>query len=234
MKLVYSLLLQYCAITGSAQSFPKDSSKLISINVEVVNPKQVPLPKEEVLFINQKNQQKTTGISDRYGKIKIQLEGGNTYLIKIRTLIDTSTYTILELPVPQRNEYSLKSYTITIEYEPAKVYILKNVLFDTNRFSLRPSCYQQLNSIAEYMKWKENETYQIAGHTDSRGNATINNELSQQRAEAVKNYLVQKGVAANRLMAKGYGGTKPIMDNSTSNGRQTNRRTEIIIEESKK
>ena len=70
---------------------------------------------------------------------------------------------------------------------------------------------------------------EISGHTDNTGSAKLNNQLSQDRAQAVVNYLKAKGISANRMTAKGYGSTQPIASNGNSAGRQQNRRTEFEI-----
>jgi outer membrane protein OmpA-like peptidoglycan-associated protein len=70
---------------------------------------------------------------------------------------------------------------------------------------------------------------EISGHTDNTGSATINETLSQSRAEAVVTYLSSKGIQSARLTAKGYGSSKPVATNTTDEGRQQNRRTEFEI-----
>jgi outer membrane protein OmpA-like peptidoglycan-associated protein len=70
---------------------------------------------------------------------------------------------------------------------------------------------------------------EIAGHTDSDGEDETNIKLSQGRANAVMNYLINKGIASSRLTAKGYGETQPVAGNDTESGKQQNRRTEVRI-----
>jgi OOP family OmpA-OmpF porin len=79
------------------------------------------------------------------------------------------------------------------------------------------------------MKWKEEQKIEIAGHTDNVGKDADNLKLSLQRAEAVRNYLIKKGIKADRITAKGYGATQPVADNGTDAGRQKNRRTEVVL-----
>jgi OOP family OmpA-OmpF porin len=68
---------------------------------------------------------------------------------------------------------------------------------------------------------------EVAGHTDQRASAEYNEKLSRRRADAVRDYLIGKGVSADRLSAAGYGETKPVADNNTEAGRQQNRRVEF-------
>ena len=70
---------------------------------------------------------------------------------------------------------------------------------------------------------------EISGHTDNTGSAQLNASLSQDRAQAVVNYLKGKGIAANRMNAKGFGSSRPVATNNTADGRQQNRRTEFEI-----
>ena len=101
-----------------------------------------------------------------------------------------------------------------------------NVEFDTGKATLRSSSKAELDDLAEALK-TAGLAGEIAGYTDNTGNAQSNQELSQQRAEAVKAYLVERGVAADKLTAKGYGIENPIADNSTEQGRQRNRRVQF-------
>ena len=70
---------------------------------------------------------------------------------------------------------------------------------------------------------------ELAGHTDSDGEAGMNMDLSQRRAETVRNYIIKKGVPANRVTAVGYGETEPVASNQTDEGKRKNRRTEVRI-----
>ena len=70
---------------------------------------------------------------------------------------------------------------------------------------------------------------QIEGHTDSTGGDALNQKLSEQRAAATREYLIQQGLAESNITARGFGKTMPVADNSTADGRQKNRRVEIII-----
>ena len=80
--------------------------------------------------------------------------------------------------------------------------------------------------MAEYSTSK----FVVEGHTDSTGSDKINNELSQKRADAVRDYLIENGFPAENIKAKGYGSSKPIGDNNTNKGRQANRRVEIFLD----
>jgi outer membrane protein OmpA-like peptidoglycan-associated protein/tetratricopeptide (TPR) repeat protein len=106
---------------------------------------------------------------------------------------------------------------------------LRNIFFDMGKSVLRPESNAELDRLVKLMKDVPGLKIEISGHTDNTGSAAINESLSQSRADAVVQYLTSKGVAANRLIAKGYGSSKPVATNTTDDGRQQNRRTEFEI-----
>ena len=104
-----------------------------------------------------------------------------------------------------------------------------NILFDTGKATIKPESAGTLAVIAEALKGDESLKIEIQGHTDNVGAAAANLKLSQDRAAAVKAYLVQTGgIAAARLATAGLGDTKPIADNKTDEGRAQNRRVELV------
>ena len=134
-------------------------------------------------------------------------------------------YSVLELP----KEDGAFTSSFEILYEPAKVFELKDVKFNTGKYSLKPESFKALNDLVEILKIKTTMKIEVAGHTDDVGDDDANMTLSQKRAEAVRNYLIKKGIDATRLKAKGYGETQPIAHNTTAEGRQQNRRTEARV-----
>ena len=104
-----------------------------------------------------------------------------------------------------------------------------NITFATDSTSINPSFNNTLNKLAATMVEYNQNTVTVMGFTDNVGNASYNQGLSQRRAQAVKNYLVSRGVASNRIMTYGYGETRPIASNATEEGRSQNRRVEIKL-----
>ena len=102
------------------------------------------------------------------------------------------------------------------------------ILFDVDRVDLRPGSGQVLDTIATILKSDDALRLEVAGHTDSTGTAERNRELSLERARAVINALALYGVDRERLVARGYGPDQPVADNATEEGRQQNRRVELI------
>lgn len=105
------------------------------------------------------------------------------------------------------------------------------VEFDTGSAQIRPNYYGEIDTVGEYMRKYPTTTALIEGHTDNIGGSAVNMRLSQQRAETVVNYLVEKfGIERSRLSAKGYGYTRRIAYNNTPEGRQKNRRINAVID----
>ncbi len=119
--------------------------------------------------------------------------------------------------------------TLTQEEEEVIAKVFKNLEFETGKSIIRESSYSSLNELAELLKKKPAFKILVDGHTDSVGGAASNLKLSNNRANAVKLYLTDKGIDASRITAKGYGLTKPIASNKTAEGRQKNRRVEFTI-----
>lgn len=104
-----------------------------------------------------------------------------------------------------------------------------DVTFDTNSAVVRPGLYSEINRVAGVLKEYPNTLIRSEGHTDSVGSEQYNMDLSYRRADAVKNLLIQQGIARNRIEAVAFGESSPIATNETEAGRQINRRVEIKI-----
>ena len=104
--------------------------------------------------------------------------------------------------------------------------VLKNIFFDLNRSELKPESHVELDKLVDYLSHNDVKI-EIGGHTDDQGSDEYNDKLSQNRAKAVYDYLVGRGISADRLSYAGYGKRQPVADNSTEEGRAANRRTEF-------
>ncbi|WP_298829828.1 OmpA family protein [uncultured Piscinibacter sp.] len=113
--------------------------------------------------------------------------------------------------------------------ERGMVLTLGDVLFDTGRAQLNPGAAHTLDQLAAFMKEHPERTIAIEGYTDAVGSEQSNQMLSERRAIAVKNSLVDRGIAPSRLSARGFGEAKPLASNDHAAGRQQNRRVEIVF-----
>ena len=111
-----------------------------------------------------------------------------------------------------------------------KVTFDSGILFDTNKYALKASSKNELANFANVLNNNTDCSVAVQGYTDSTGSDKVNNPLSQNRANAVANYLRSCGVSNNQLRSvQGFGSSNPVADNSTAAGRQQNRRVEVIL-----
>lgn len=162
------------------------------------------------------------------GKFIITLASGKNYGIAVRA--DGYLFHSENFDIPKGAADNLVDKTVELKnIKIGSSIALRNVFFDTGKSSLRAESNSELDRLVKLMKDVPNLKIELSGHTDNTGSASLNNELSQARAEAVVSYLTSKGIAAGRMTAKGYGSSQPIDTNATAAGRQENRRTEFKI-----
>jgi OmpA-OmpF porin, OOP family len=114
-------------------------------------------------------------------------------------------------------------------YEKANVTL--NVEFDYKKAEVKDQYYDEIKKVADFLKEFPEKTVTIAGHTDNIASEEYNQKLSEQRANAIRQFLIDKfGIDGARITTVGYGKTKPIADNDTEEGRQKNRRVEAVME----
>ena len=111
---------------------------------------------------------------------------------------------------------------------PKKVFVLDGVNFESGKSTITQDSYISLMKVVDIMETFPESTFEIVGHTDNVGNKDKNMTLSADRASAVKNFLVEKGINESRMTTKGLGDTKPVASNKTPEGRAQNRRIEFI------
>ena len=131
-----------------------------------------------------------------------------------------------------RDNLSLsKDGFLIIELEKVKpgTFVLENIFFEKNKFSLKKSSFVELNKVLKLLKFNPHLKIQISGHTDSDGDDDFNFELSINRAKSVVNWLIENNIDKDRLSFKGYGETKPIEENNSFTNKAKYRRTELTI-----
>jgi len=105
-----------------------------------------------------------------------------------------------------------------------------SVLFATGQSALLPIARQKIDEVGKAVKDQGFKSLLVEGHTDSQGSATKNDQLSQARAESVRQQLISNGIPADKIRAQGLGSSRPVADNNTAEGRANNRRVEIVVE----
>lgn len=133
-----------------------------------------------------------------------------------------------DVPVTARFQEITKNIELKPIEKGAKV-VLNNIFFETGKAILSPQSRLELEKAVSLMKTNPTMVIEVGGHTDNVGDDASNMKLSHDRAKAVRDYLVNAGIASVRVQAKGYGESNPIASNDTDEGRQSNRRTEFVI-----
>jgi outer membrane protein OmpA-like peptidoglycan-associated protein len=123
-----------------------------------------------------------------------------------------------------------KSLAVKADTRGTVITLSGGVVFATGQATILPGAQAQLNQVADALKTQAEHHFAVEGHTDNQGTDTINNDLSNRRANAVRDYLVVRGVASAAITAQGFGSSRPVADNKTAEGRAMNRRVEIIVD----
>jgi OOP family OmpA-OmpF porin len=202
---------------------PNENEALLKILV--TNSKNKPHIGATVIITDSVKNKSYSGITDSKGRIDLLVPKNATYKILYKNYSINVDYGTIEMP----DAMGMIQFDLTLQYEPSKTYVLKDLLFDTGKSTIQPNSYKSVNDLAELLLNRKTMVVEISGHTDNVGNPADNMKLSQDRANTVRNYLIKKGVEPNRVTAVGYGDTKPVADNTTPKGRQMNRRTEVKI-----
>lgn len=128
-----------------------------------------------------------------------------------------------------RQELASTGVSVVRDGDNIRLIMPGNITFKTDSSDINAGFYATLNSVAKVLNKYDNSTVMVMGYTDSTGSAEYNQNLSKQRANAVAAYLQGQGVKASRFEIMGMGASNPIVSNSTTEGRQQNRRVEIKI-----
>jgi outer membrane protein OmpA-like peptidoglycan-associated protein len=124
-----------------------------------------------------------------------------------------------------------KFATVKQEARGMVITLSGSVLFTSAKWDLSPGAQLKLNDVATALTQQDPVSKMVVeGHTDSQGSASFNQDLSQHRAQAVRDYLVTRGIASDRISAQGFGPTRSVGDNATTEGRANNRRVEIVVQ----
>lgn len=218
----------YVTELGEAKSIQPDPVYLISGHVYDAKTKK-PIHADISYELLPGGQNSGHAISDPdNGEYKIVLPVGQHYGYYAIEPGYIAVHENLDIPSSSDyTEYHKDLYLVPIEV--GQKVAMNNVFFEQSKPILLSSSYPELDRMVEIMKLNPQLEFEIDGHTDNQGDQKKNMELSQQRVEVVKEYLVKKGVSAKRITTKAFGGTKPIASNAKEETRKLNRRVEFII-----
>jgi outer membrane protein OmpA-like peptidoglycan-associated protein len=227
MKKYFILMLIFMCFNSilKSQDEIKPTENEVLVNVLVADNNKNPLPQETVIFTGVNTKKSYTITTNNEGKSSILLPKGDTFEVSYKDLLKEKDYASVDIPTKK----GLFTYNIDIIYEPSKIFTLENVYFEFGKSTLKPESYPAIEELVSLLKTESTMKIEISGHTDNIGNPETNIKLSKDRAEAVRQYIIKKGISANRVSSVGYGNTKPIATNETEEGRQLNRRTEVKI-----
>jgi OOP family OmpA-OmpF porin len=165
--------------------------------------------------------------ADANGRYQIVLPIGKEYHVKVEAKGFIGRYEKLDL-----RTHPAKDVEMNFSLQPIEIGTtvnLKSVLFVQSKPVLLEESYDELDMVVDFMKLNPSVMIQLSGHTDNRGRHEMNMKLSRERVDAVKAYLVSKGVESRRISGQGFGGTRPIADNDAEETRALNRRVEFTI-----
>lgn len=130
-----------------------------------------------------------------------------------------------------RQKLESTGVSVVREGDRIRLVMPSHILFNTNQYRINESFYPVLDSIREVLNEYDESRIVVQGHTDDTGSEVFNLDLSKKRADSVAEYLVYQGISPNRILALGYGETRPIADNESPIGRGQNRRVELLIQQ---
>ena len=227
---ILSIILLVPTLIFAQGTQPLNLPKDAPVDVRITDAKSGEVLNHEIIIFRSKiNNREYQGLSDSLGKFSLRLPAGDKYEIFILGFNDSTSYNVLDIPALKGNQFYKNAFKVDIQFEAPKSFVLDNCTFESGKATLKPEAFVVLNELVDYLKRKDDERIEVGGHTDNVGKAETNMTLSNNRAITVRDYLITKGIAPDRVTAKGYGLTMPIEENDTDQGRQMNRRTEVKI-----
>ena len=205
-----------------------DNSLLLSGSVIDTTDGIVPVVAKMEFYDPSTGDRKAFSISDTTGSYTVSLPEPMAYAIEINAsgylyYLDILDYSTVSGDEKMRKDFFLKKVEVGTKV------VLDNIYFQTGKAILRPESEESLNQVLRFLENNPSMRLEISGHTDNTGSLRINQKLSRDRASAVVNYLVGKGIPQEMLESKGYADTQPVAENSTVEGRTKNRRVEFKV-----
>lgn len=221
--LLLSIFVPTFAQTG--QPLAATETKAL-LDVVVTDFQAQPRAGETIFFESTNSGKSISRKTDATGKFQVLLPKGDIYKIKYQGFLDQKESSTIE--VPDKPGIMEATLSVEMEDESNEVYAL-DVHFETAKSAIKPESHAVLDELVTAMNRLKTSRIELAGHTDSDGSAEANLQLSRDRAAAVRTYLIQKGIAADRIETIGHGESKPVAGNESEKGKAQNRRTEVRV-----
>jgi len=232
-KLLLSFVIITCLLTvhdgqsKTTQLQPSDS--LIKVS-GIITGKEEGKPITAKLFYEKLPYYDDMGISSSKrgtGAYELYMILGNKYMVEVKA----EGYETIkkEITIVDSGAGNMsQNFILEPDFANKKI-TLENLNFSRGRSVIATSSYAGLDDFSEWLKARPNAIVQLEGHTDFQGNAEANMQLSQDRVDAVKDYLIKKGIKKTRMRTKAFGGTQPTTRDRTPEGRAQNRRVEVQV-----
>ncbi|MFN8207130.1 MAG: OmpA family protein [Bacteroidales bacterium] len=204
-----------------------DSTYVLKGRVLDVKTNQGLVAKLELIDVGQS---KTVGtaVSDTSGAYKFSIPLKTNYGVEIMAKDYLFFLEVFDLTNDPSDLVITRDFALT-KIEVGTKVVLKNIFFETSKATLKPESYAELENVLKFLQDNTTVRLEISGHTDNVGSRSLNQKLSENRAKAVVDYLVGKGIDKGRLESKGYADTQPVTGNDTPEGRAQNRRVEFKV-----
>jgi len=231
------------------QESPEDNIE--NVEIGLADPEHLEYP-DSVNWIGQSDEKGDFKLKYENGKdayIVVAKEGYETHYIKISELAQKEDRHIANISMirdldwkKQLEENNTKDKVQVLaedsfdkKVKKGDIFVMEHIYFDLNAAEIKPEAYQDLILLRNFLNKNKRTSIEIGGHTDNTGGSDLNHKLSQRRANAIRDYLISKGIKQERIVAIGYGEEKPIAPNQNEDGsdnkegRRLNRRTEVKI-----
>jgi outer membrane protein OmpA-like peptidoglycan-associated protein len=222
-NLFYSYLFEF-ELPEEAQA--KTQSRYVKGTIYDAQTKRPLGAKIELYNLESQRPESLVASDDKNGSYLFVMNAGGKYALNVNKegyLFESQSF-----------DFSKEAQNLTLDFylkrlEKGSKVVLANIFFETAKWDLKPESMTELDLVVKYLRENPNLKIEISGHTDNVGSQASNQSLSEKRAQAVVDYLKEKGIDQARLIAKGYGQTKPAYPNDSDENRAKNRRIEFEI-----
>lgn len=225
MAFALSMALAMTAlVTGASAKDLAPNKTHAVLSVTYTNYDDVPQTKKKLVFVGQKKpKNKISVTTDMYGEVTFMIPREDTYTILCESL--TGPFECGNTPYVSM---TASRGGITVVFDDTRAE-LTGVTFKAGSAELVPSSLKTLDAAIAGLKRNPKAKVEVQGHTSSEGGEEYNQKLSEDRANAVRDYMIRRGIAEARLTARGYGYSVPKADNDSEAGRKQNRRIELVV-----